>query len=244
MTTDFASFAVALGLGFFSSTHCLAMCGGIMGALTMAVGEAGRAKKIRILIAYNMGRITSYCVMGALAGLFAKQLMALGAGPVLRLLAAALLVAMALYLTDVWRGLTRLETAGQWLWRGLQPLGKRLLPVRNEGAALALGGLWGWLPCGLVYTALSYAMTQPGAFAGASVMLGFGLGTLPAVLLAASIAEPVVRVVRSRGARAAAALVLVLFAAWTAYGALAGHSGHHGESANQAQDATNHHHHH
>lgn len=226
MTFDLASFAVALGMGFFSSTHCLAMCGGIMGALTMATGEGSSGQRARIVLAYNVGRIASYCLMGALAGLFAGQLIALGAGPMLRLLAAALLVAMALYLTDIWRGLTRLESAGQSLWRKLQPLGKRLMPVRSSGQALALGALWGWLPCGLVYTALSYALTQPGAGGGAAVMLGFGLGTLPAVLLAAAVAEPVLRLVRSRGVRWAAAFMLLIFAAWTAYGALAGHGDH------------------
>ncbi|MDO6747923.1 sulfite exporter TauE/SafE family protein [Gilvimarinus sp. 1_MG-2023] len=261
MPTDFASFLVALSLGFFSSSHCLAMCGGIMGALTMAIEKASATKRLRIILAYNLGRIASYCLMGALAGLFAEGLIAMGAGPALRLLAAALLVAMALYITDLWRGLTRLERAGQWLWRWVQPFGKRFMPVRSVPAALALGGLWGWLPCGLVYTALSYALTQPGPGSGALFMLGFGLGTLPAVALAATLAEPVLRAIRSRWVRGGAALLLLLFAAWTVYGTLGGDHAHHQHqhsteesgpehtsSSEQASSASSHephsHHHH
>lgn len=213
-----------------------------MGALTMATTGAGPARRFAIILAYNFGRIGSYCVMGALAGLFAGQLMSLGAGPLLRLLAAALLVAMALYITDIWRGLTRLERAGQWLWRWIQPLGKRFMPVRSVPAAFALGGLWGWLPCGLVYTALSYALTQPGAGSGVAVMLGFGLGTLPAVVLAATLAEPVLRIIRSRQARAGAALLLLIFAVWTVFGTLGGGHAHHHAMDGSSDEQPAHHH--
>lgn len=205
-----------------------------MGALTLAVGQVSVARKTAIVLCYNLGRLASYAVMGAVVALAGEQLTAMGAGNWLRLLAALLLLAMALYLLDWWRGLTRLEVLGGRLWRYLQPLGQRLMPVRSPGKALLLGMVWGWLPCGLVYTALGYAMLQPSSAAGASFMLAFGLGTLPAVVLVAVAATPMMRLLRARKVRAVAALLLVIFAIWTAYGAIGGHGHHHSDSASQA----------
>lgn len=237
------SLLAALLLGFFSSTHCLGMCGGIMGALAFGVSAESRGRKLAIMLGYNLGRIASYTLMGALAGLLGYGLLAAGAGQWLRLVAAALLVLMALYLADWWRALTRLEKLGQGLWRHIQPLGKRLLPVRTLPQAILLGGLWGWLPCGLVYTALTYAMTQPGALLGGLTMLAFGLGTLPAVLAAGIAAAPLQAVARSVSIRRAGALLLLVFAGWTAYGAL-GHGPHsHGER-DAGEISHPHHHHH
>jgi sulfite exporter TauE/SafE len=64
-------------LGLVSSTHCIGMCGGIMGALTMAIPAQAKAKRGFILLAYNLGRIMSYALMGLLAGFFAEQIAAL-----------------------------------------------------------------------------------------------------------------------------------------------------------------------
>ncbi|UTF60051.1 sulfite exporter TauE/SafE family protein [Gilvimarinus sp. DA14] len=227
------SLAAGLLLGFFSSSHCVGMCGGIMGALTLAVGQVSGARKMAIVVSYNIGRIASYTLMGALVALAGEQLTAMGAGNGLRLLAALLLLAMALYLLDWWRGLTHLEALGGRLWRFLQPWGQRLMPVRTPGSALLLGAIWGWLPCGLVYTALSYAMLQASSAAGAGFMFAFGVGTLPAVILVAVAADPVMRLMRARKVRILAALLLVIFAIWTAYGAMGGHSHQHHESSDR-----------
>ncbi|RYZ97250.1 MAG: sulfite exporter TauE/SafE family protein, partial [Moraxellaceae bacterium] len=179
---DLAILLSLFTLGLVSSAHCIGMCGGIMGALSMAVPANARARRWMILVAYNLGRITSYALMGLLAGFFAEQFAALGGGSVLRVLAGVLLIVMGLYLADWWRGLTKLETLGRYLWVYIQPLGKRLMPVSTIPKALLLGALWGWLPCGLVYTALAMSMTQPAPTLAASSMLAFGVGTLPAVL--------------------------------------------------------------
>ncbi|WP_020208416.1 sulfite exporter TauE/SafE family protein [Gilvimarinus chinensis] len=248
--TEPLSIVTGVLLGFFSSSHCVGMCGGIMGALTLAVGEVSAARRAFIVFSYNLGRIASYSLMGALVALAGEQLTTMGAGMWLRLAAAFLLFAMALYLLDWWRGLTRLEALGGGLWRLLQPWGQRLLPVRTPGRALLLGVIWGWLPCGLVYTALAYAMLQPNSAAGASFMLAFGVGTLPAVVLVALAAAPIMRLMRARYVRIAAALLLIIFSAWTAYGALgSGHSHHHAPSsdhspASETAPESHHHHHH
>ena len=135
------------------------------------------------VLAYNTGRICSYMAAGALAGGLAGGVLALSRIAALQIgaywLANLMLVALGLYLMDAWHGLARLETAGQFLWRHLQPLLKPLLPMDSALKALALGGLWGWVPCGMVYSVLLTAMLSGSALSGALVMLAFGLGTLP-----------------------------------------------------------------
>jgi sulfite exporter TauE/SafE len=135
------------------------------------------------VIAYNAGRIGSYSMAGAIAGGIvgsASTLVNVSAIQLVGLwLANLMLVALGLYLMDAWRGLTQLEKGGQMLWRHIQPLLKHFLPLDNSFKMLAAGALWGWLPCGMVYSMLMTAMLSGSASSGALVMLAFGLGTLP-----------------------------------------------------------------
>jgi sulfite exporter TauE/SafE len=133
--------------------------------------------------AYNAGRIASYAGAGALAGGLAGGAASLAGLPALQagayVLANLMLVALGLYLMDAWRGLALLERSGQALWRRVSPLLRRLGPPATPGRMFAAGALWGWLPCGMVYSVLVTAMLSGSASGGASVMLAFGLGTLP-----------------------------------------------------------------
>lgn len=210
-----------------------------MGALTMAIPAEAKAKRGLILIAYNLGRILSYTLMGFLAGIFAEQFAAMGGGTVLRVIAGALLIAMGLYLADWWRGLTKLETLGRYLWVYVQPLGKGLMPVNSLSKALLLGALWGWLPCGLVYAALATAMTQPAPALAAGAMLAFGLGTLPAVLAAGVAAQQLTRLLQQRQIRMGLALVIILFGGWTIWGA-ASHTHNHQHQHNSSMEPVDH----
>lgn len=171
-------------VGLLGAGHCAGMCGGIVGALSLQSPQRGTAA-IRVHLAYNVGRIASYSLAGLIAGLVgqaAGHLFALQTG--LYLFASLMLVAMGLYLLGLTQFLTPLEKGGQMLWQRIQPLTARFLPVRGIAQALPLGLLWGWLPCGLVYSALTTALATGSAFQGALVMLAFGLGTLPNLLLA------------------------------------------------------------
>lgn len=234
---DLAIFLSLFTLGLVSSAHCIGMCGGIMGALTMAIPKDARTQRWMILVAYNLGRIASYTAMGLLAGFFAQQFAALGGGIILRVLAGILLIAMGLYLANWWRGLTKLETLGRYLWVYLQPLGKPLMPVNNISKALLLGALWGWLPCGLVYAALATAMTQPAPVLAAGAMLAFGLGTLPAVLAAGIAAQQLARILQQPQVRMGLALVIILFGLWTIWGSLGHAHEHHHQNTTQGQSA-------
>ena len=196
-------------VGLAGSIHCVGMCGGIVGALSAsgsrnagngitapamratipiaAASSPAPTEALTRVLAYNVGRIASYMLAGAIAGGLAGGAQSLAdlAGVQLGFywLANLMLVVLGLHLMNAWRGLAWLEQGGRVLWQRLQPaiapLMKTLLPIETPQQALALGALWGWLPCGMVYSVLLTAMLSGDAVDGAGVMLAFGLGTLP-----------------------------------------------------------------
>ncbi len=181
-----ASLALALVVGLFSILHCVGMCGGIIGALTFSLAPNVRQEVGRLglyLTAFNLGRVGSYALAGALLGWLGQRLIAATAETWLpqglRLLAALLLVGLGLHLAGWFPRFALIERVGEPLWRRLQPLARHLLPVRSLPQALAYGAVWGWLPCGLVYSMLLSAPAQGDPLAGALFMAAFGLGTLP-----------------------------------------------------------------
>lgn len=205
----------ALVLGLLGGGHCLGMCGGLMGALTLAIPPEQRGRRLRLLLAYNLGRILSYATAGLLLGLAGWAVASSPAAQALRVLAALLLIAMGLYLAGWWSGLTRIEALGRGLWRHIQPVATRLLPVSSLPRALLLGALWGWLPCGLVYSTLLWAASQGNAGYSAALMIAFGLGTWPILLATGLAAERVNVLLRKRSVRVAGGVLVMLFGLWT-----------------------------
>jgi sulfite exporter TauE/SafE len=205
----------ALVLGLLGGGHCLGMCGGLMGALTLAIPPEQRGRRLRLLVAYNLGRILSYACAGLLLGLAGWALASSPAAMALRVVAALLLIAMGLYLAGWWSGLTRIEALGRGLWRHIQPFASRLMPVSSMPRALLLGALWGWLPCGLVYSTLLWAASQGNAGYSAALMLAFGLGTWPILLATGLAAERVNALLRRRSVRMAGGVLVILFGIWT-----------------------------
>jgi sulfite exporter TauE/SafE len=177
-----AGLLAALLIGLTGSPHCAGMCGGIIGAFTLGIAP-GR-HPLAFQLAYNGGRILGYTSMGALAGLLAGSVTERVGAPLAigHWLSGLFLIVLGLHLAGWWRGLAYLERAGAHLWRRIEPLGRRLLPVSTPAHALALGLVWGWLPCGMVYAALAGALAQANALDGALWMAAFGLGTLPMTL--------------------------------------------------------------
>lgn len=185
------TFASAFILGLFSTIHCVGMCGGIIGALSLGLPDTIRNNKIRMFIfvtVFNIGRVISYMLAGLIAGVIGMSLFT-SAGfeqghVVLRYVAAAVMIAVGLYLSGWLPQLAIVEKAGVPLWRKLEPLSRKLLPVTSLGQALGYGLIWGWLPCGLVYFVLLSAMANGDAIRGALIMYAFGMGTLPTLISA------------------------------------------------------------
>ncbi|HKJ70636.1 MAG TPA: sulfite exporter TauE/SafE family protein [Gammaproteobacteria bacterium] len=206
----------ALIMGLLGAPHCAAMCGGITATLTFGLDDRVRAsvpRQLPFLLAYNLGRIASYTAAGAIAGALGAAA-ALGTphglGPaLLRGLAGAVMIAIGLYIGGWWPGFSRVERIGVPLWRRLEPLGQRLLPVRSLAAALGLGAVWGWLPCGMVYMVLLQALTAGGAVSGGALLLAFGLGTLPNLLAMGVFAAALGRWLGNPWVRRAAGALLV-----------------------------------
>lgn len=204
MTADLLS---AVLIGLISAGHCLGMCGGITVALGVHSQGQGR------LLFYNLGRISTYALLGLLIGAGLHWLPA-AATPVLRLLAAALLILIALYYLNIKPWITQLEKLALPLWRRLQPLARRWLPLRHPLQAYPVGMIWGLLPCGLVYTALGYAATQADALRSATLMLAFGVGTLPAMLATGAFSQQLNGWLRHPRPRMLIGAVLLGFAIW------------------------------
>ena len=234
----------ALALGLLGGGHCIGMCGGLMGAMTLAIPVEQRKGWVlwRVLLGYNFGRIASYALAGAILGGLGWLAQDLGLGRVLRTLAGLMMIAMGLYLANWWTGLTYIERLGKGLWRHIQPLASRMLPITSAPRALAVGALWGWLPCGLVYSTLIWASSQGHAGQSALLMLAFGLGTLPTLLATGVAAERLLKLLRLRKVRISAALLVIAFGIWTLPGPhkawLMGHS--HNSEATPAVDAHQH----
>ena len=187
----------ALLAGLLGGVHCAGMCGGIAASL----GAAARGPTLARQLAFNGGRIATYCVAGAAVGATGGGL--LNAAPLLAVqtamfvVANALVLLLGLYVAGWGRGVLRLEAAGGAIWRRLEPLRRRFYPIDSTAKAFGAGAVWGWVPCGLVYSMLALALASGGALDGALVMAAFGLGTLPN-LLAAGLAAQSVLALRSR----------------------------------------------
>ena len=206
-------------LGLFSTLHCIGMCGGIIGALSLSLPIEVRNSKPKLftfVLTYNIGRIISYSVAGLIAG-WAGTSVLQSAGfdqghAILRSIGVIMMVAIGLYLTGWLPQLASVEKIGIPIWKRLEPIGRKLVPVATIPKALAYGLIWGWLPCGLVYFVLIWALTAGDAISGALTMLAFGLGTLPTLITAGFMTSWITRFAHSTRARQVVGLLIVAMA--------------------------------
>jgi sulfite exporter TauE/SafE len=210
--TEFSIIAVFV-VGLLGGVHCLGMCGSIVGILTGQLPKDGARWPFHL--AYNSGRIASYTVAGMLVGAIGQAgLLFRDAVPVQHLLFALsslMLIALGLYLAGLWSMVRRIEQLGSVLWQRIQPLTRFVFPITSPLRALLLGMLWGWLPCGLVYSVLVTALASGHPQSGALIMLAFGLGTLPNLLVIGLFWERCRRWVQSPRVRLFAGLVVMAF---------------------------------
>lgn len=205
---------IAFNLGLASQLHCVGMCSGIVGALALGLPPATRtdwARRGAFALASNGGRILAYATAGAVLAVFAGALLPAGtrAHTWMRIAAALVLVASGLSLAGMLPRFAVLERAGLPLWRRVQPVARRLLPITSWPRAFAFGYLWGWLPCALVYASLLFAATRAEPLAAAAIMLAFGAGTLPLMVAGAWFAATTPRWCRQPAVRRFAGVALI-----------------------------------
>ncbi len=214
---DNITFALAFLLGLSSSLHCIGMCGGIINALSMSLSQQTESRPLRLFIlicAYNFGRIGSYSLAGAVVGYLAYlsplSSMSNSAYIILQSAAAAFLVALGLHVAGWFPQVKKIEAAGLYLWKYLQPLGKRFIPANTIPRAIMVGMVWGWLPCGLVYSVLLWTLSSIDAFKGAMYMFMFGLGTLPSMVATGLVGSSIMKISSQLKFRKIAGLLIIL----------------------------------
>lgn len=217
------SLIAAFMIGVLGAGHCIAMCGGISGAIAHANKQTSQANSLAPLF-YNLGRITSYTLIGAIVGLTAQVGLNLGVGYdlllLLRFVSGITLILIGLYIAQLNSAILQLEKVGRILWRYIQPLARQFLPLKTPYHAFPLGFLWGWLPCGLVYSALTLALSSGTALTSALTMLAFGLGTFPIMFLVGSLSTKFNSLIQNTKFKRLSGLLLILFGLHILYIAL------------------------
>ncbi len=216
-------------MGLMSSAHCIGMCGGIASALALSdnslsppkVSRSHLYQQLTPLFFYNLGRLFSYALIGGLLGGLVATLADLSHFTyqlgILRFIAALLLLLVALHIGQLWQGIRVIEKGGKRIWAIIAPLAIPLMPLKRNIHALPLGMIWGWLPCGMVYSALSLAAITASSLSGALTMLAFGFGTLPAMLLVGGMAENIKLKLNNLKIRRFFAFILFTYAIFSIY---------------------------
>lgn len=209
---------VAFNLGLISTLHCVGMCGGILSAM-MFSAPCKNQKKQRLInrsLSYNIGRITSYSLAGLICGLLGSKIIELtrtiNAHLILQSIAALVLIALALNILGIFPFKKYLESIGIKIWKIIQPLGQRIYPIDSHWRAYLFGMVWGWLPCGLVYSALILSLSTATALDGMLTMCIFGLGTLPGMLAVGFFSDAINKIKDNKNLRRVTAFLMLLIA--------------------------------
>lgn len=217
MTELVPSILAALLAGLLGSAHCLGMCAGISGLFAVNASVASLRTQLPAALTYNLGRVLSYAVLGLIVGSFGSVVVK--ASPEIarsvRLVSGLIIILVGLKVAFDLRLLNVIERMGATLWNRIAPLAKGLVPVTSLPRALGLGLLWGWLPCGLVYSVLLIAATSTKPAYGAAIMIAFGIGTLPAMIMTGLGAAQMSQFMRRRSARLGFGLLIVVLGALT-----------------------------
>ncbi len=210
----------AFVIGLAGGVHCVGMCGGIVAAFSFAIPKG--AAVLPYTLAYNSGRILSYTLAGGITGgvgyVFANQVQQ--GLIILQFLSAILLFLLGLYIAGWWHALTKIEKLGAVLWQRIRPLSKQLIPFKHPLYALPYGAIWGWLPCGLVYSILTWSLASGSVWQGALTMTAFGLGTLPVMILMALGLGSIQQFLTKKSTQRVMGLLLMAFAATQVFQAI------------------------
>ncbi len=185
---EWGELSAMLLMGLVGTAHCIGMCGPLVAILPSENGA------IRVHLAYNLGRITMYTLVGALLGALGGGLQSLGSTGeslawvarlqlMMSLLAAALLIVLGLARIGLIREPSWMSVASPTMIPGFRQIHTAAINRRRIPMIYAFGVFMGLLPCGLSYAAFSRAVAAQSLFEGAALVGVFGLGTLPGLLL-------------------------------------------------------------
>lgn len=178
--------AMALGLGFFGSWHCLGMCGPI--ALGVKPFAPNFISKLFSSLSYNFGRVISYSVLGLIFGIFGRMINIAGAQQWLSILAGIFLVFLFIVSLDIERILYKIRPLKALIGFVQKKVGTLYSKGGTDHAAY-IGLINGFLPCGMVYLALAGAVMEGSTWGGVQFMFFFGLGTIPAMFTLMSLEQ-------------------------------------------------------
>lgn len=228
LTGDIAIFAGFVA-GFAGSIHCVAMCGGLVGVISSSMRTSFR-RSLVFWSSYHFGRILSYTIAGAVVGGVAGQaanLFPMQRAHLIGSLAAGLfLVILGGHVAQWWNLLKIVEKAGGRLWQKIVPVFSKYLPPRLYRHAIIGGLLWGWIPCGLVYSTIVLAATTADPVNGGLTMLAFGVGTLPMLFAMGALADQLERLKSLTWLRGVMGAVLCVFGGLIFLGVIPLHVGH------------------
>lgn len=211
---DAANFITLFLIGFLGGGHCVAMCGGLSSAFALQLPE--NLSRFKLIVLLNLGRICSYVAIGAILGALGQFGLSLDKTQTLQTIlfygANILLILLGLYLAGFSSLIIKIEYVGKPIWKKLSPLLQKLLPIKSARASFFVGALWGWLPCGLVYSASIYALGSGSLTHGALLMLAFALGTLPNLLALGMFAAQLKTQLQKKPIRILAGLLIIALA--------------------------------
>lgn len=221
---DFSLYGAFL-VGLMGAGHCVGMCGGLLGALSGQIPiNVHKNRLVQILqyqLSYQVGRIFSYVIAGAICGALANGLNLLFSFDFyligLRIIAGIMMILTGLYIAQIWTALLKIEQLGKHFWLKIQPISRRFLPLRHPTQAIVIGGIWGWLPCGLVYSMLTWSVASGNPVNGSLIMLCFGAGTLPVLLFTGIAAKNLALWLKHKAVKLISGLALVGFGIQTIY---------------------------
>ena len=213
---------IAFFIGLFSSLHCVTMCGSIIGTLSYSLKpeiRQDKSKMISFIFSYNLGRILSYMLAGFIIGSL-ESLLTLPLGEqhghkFLQVVSAFIITGAGFYIAGWFPSFAYIEKTGSYFWKTIEPYGRKLIPVSSLQQAILFGMVWGWIPCGLVYTAVALAATSGDITISTLTMLSFGLGTLPAVMGSGIVSSFITRLTSLQKTKQVVGMLLVLVAIYS-----------------------------
>lgn len=220
---------IAFFIGLSSSGHCLMMCGGIASSLSSNVKQHAFWPRMSRTLLFHLGRISCYASLGFVIGDLLRLAVSTSPAAVFysRLFAGLMLVIIGAYVMGFGRVARFIESRMAFIWQKLQPVVRQFMGAESYGDAYVIGYLWGFLPCGIIYSTLLWASSQVGDTSAALLMLFFGLGTIPALFASSLFVQ---KLLTGRGKKIMGA-ALIVFGLWTMSFVFMSHgNGHDGHS--------------